>query len=127
MSFYGALSYKSKKEICQISHKQDSVETIKFLELIKAEYKDQDGVVLLVWDNASWHKSKEVKKWLEENPGVVELMNFPPYSPDLNPQEHVWKEMKREVSKIVGLGDFNQVVDRACRFLNTKRFDYKFV
>lgn len=126
VSFYSGLSLNTKKLISHICEKQNSKETIEWLGLVKKYYEGK-GKVLIVWDNASWHKSKEIKKWLEENPGAVELMNFPPYSPDLNPQEHVWKEMRKDLSEIIHKYEFEEVTDRACRFLQTKKFDYKFV
>jgi transposase len=51
-------------------------------------------------------------------------MNFPPYCPELNPQEHVWKEVRRELSEVIHEFNFQQVVDRACRILLTKKFEY---
>lgn len=94
VSFYGGLSMNRGNVIGHQCSWQDSSETIKFLEQIKKKYRGL-GKVLLIWDNASWHKSKMIRQWLEDNPEVVKLMNFPPYSPDLNPIEHVWKEMRR--------------------------------
>lgn len=123
VSFYGALSRNNKKVISHLCKVQNSTETINFLEEIKKRYCHK-GTVLLVWDNASWHRSNEVRNWLEENPNVIELMNFPPYCPDLNPQEHVWKTLKNELTEIVHKFDFRQVTDRACRLLLTKKFDY---
>lgn len=64
---------------------------------------------------------------MDKNPGVVELINFPPYSPDLNPQEHVWKEMRRDIAKIIHSYTFDEVVDRACVFLHKNKFNYRFV
>lgn len=126
VSFYAGLSLKNKGMIGHICKRQNSLETIKWLNLVKSRYESK-GKVLIVWDNASWHKSKEIKQWLGNNPGVVELMNFPPYSPDLNPQEHVWKEMRKDLSITTHKYTFKESIARACRFLQTRKFDYKFV
>jgi transposase len=48
---------------------------------------------VVIWDNASFHKSKKVEKMLE-NVGC-RLIFLPPYSPDLNPIEHFWANFKR--------------------------------
>jgi hypothetical protein len=42
---------------------------------------------IFIHDNARPHTAKKTQKWLREN--NVELMEWPPYSPDLNPIENV--------------------------------------
>ena len=44
-------------------------------------------------DNASFHKSNQVKRLIESVGG--KLMYSPPYSPDMNPIEHVWANLKQ--------------------------------
>lgn len=52
--------------------------------------------VLLIWDNASWHKSQEVKDFLNTDLGkMLWVSNTPPYSPEFNPDELVWANLKR--------------------------------
>jgi transposase len=125
VSFYGGLSLKTKTEIGYVTTKhQTAKETCCFLEEIKKRYRGQ-GTVLLVWDGATHHLGA-VKDWLSQNPGVVELFKFPPYCPDLNPQEHVWKALRAELATIVHRVTYSQLIDRACRFLTTQTFDYDF-
>lgn len=125
MSIYGGLSYKKKRIIAYMTEKrQTSKQTVRFLDEIKKEY-DGKGQVLLIWDGASHHMG-EVKNWLRENPGVVDIMRFPPYSPELNPQEHVWKSMRNDISTVSHRYTYSQVIDRASRFLKMTKFDYDF-
>lgn len=56
-----------------------------FLNGIRQEYGDSRKIIVIC-DNASIHKSKVVKEWLE-NDGHFELQFIPAYSPDLNPVE----------------------------------------
>ena len=49
-------------------------------------------------DNAPIHMSNLVKMWLEMH-GVWTL-DFPPYSPDLNPIKHLWLVLKRKILKL---------------------------
>lgn len=53
----------------------------------------------LILDNASFHKSAESKKLVEE--AGCELMFLPPYSPDLNPIEKYWANMKAKVRELL--------------------------
>lgn len=52
--------------------------------------------VLLIWDNASWHKSQEIKDFLKTDLGKrLWIANTPPYSPEFNPDELVWANLKK--------------------------------
>jgi transposase len=50
----------------------------------------QDKRVILIMDQAGWHKSKHLIA-----PDNIELWFLPPYSPELNPIERLWKRLKQ--------------------------------
>jgi len=63
--------------------------------------KKKDGKkkkILLVMDNARYHHAKILQPWLEEVSDLLELFFLPPYSPDLNPIEMLWKKTRRNVT-----------------------------
>lgn len=60
-----------------------------FLDEIALRYPNEN--VVMVLDGAGWHKSQRLK--LAEN---MRLIFLPPYSPELNPQEHVWDELREK-------------------------------
>ena len=74
---------------------QDSDATIAWLELMLQEHPE--GQILLWIDGASHHTSDEVEEWLDEH-RRIEVIHFPPYTPEENPKEATWKQMKEEVS-----------------------------
>jgi len=55
----------------------------------------------------------------------VELDYFPPYAPELNPQEHVWKELKRHINHLRGSASLTEIMSEAMKFLKNKTFSYK--
>ena len=66
-----------------------------FLEKIVEENKGK--IIVLILDNAKTHHAIKTVTRAEEL-GIILLVFLPPYSPDLNPVEYVWKTIKREVS-----------------------------
>jgi DDE superfamily endonuclease len=52
---------------------------------------------IFMQDNARIHTAKKVKSWFEDN--AIPLLDWPPYSPDMNPIEHVWAKMKEWIVK----------------------------
>ena len=54
--------------------------------------------LFMVLDNASYHKSKAVREYVESTGGDVELEFLPPYTPQLNPVETVWRDLKKRLA-----------------------------
>ncbi|BCA94666.1 hypothetical protein TUM19329_10270 [Legionella antarctica] len=51
-------------------------------------------------DNAAFHKSEQTKKIIAD--AQCTLLFLPPYSPDLNPIEKFWANLKAYIKKIIG-------------------------
>jgi len=51
--------------------------------------------ILFQQNNAPVHKAYKVMDWLERN--SIKVVEYPPYSPDLNPIEHAWAEVKKRL------------------------------
>jgi len=94
-NFYGALDLQTGQELAMRSDLMNAEVSAQFLEMILAAYPE--GPIIFLWDRAPWHRGKAIDKLLEDNPRL-EIIRFPPGSPDLNPQEHVWKAVRKEVS-----------------------------
>lgn len=60
-----------------------------FLEEVAERHAEE--FVLMVMDSAGWHKAKALN--IPEN---MRLVFLPPYSPELNPVEHVWEEIREK-------------------------------
>lgn len=60
-----------------------------FLEEVSRRHADE--FILMFLDSAGWHKSKHLKV-----PANVRLSPLPPYSPQLNPVEHLWDEIREK-------------------------------
>jgi len=51
--------------------------------------------LVLILDNARYHHARMLQPWLNQHRKVLTLMFLPPYSPELNPIERVWKLTRR--------------------------------
>jgi transposase len=68
--------------------------TIAFLRRIEEAYPTKKRIHLFC-DNARYYRNKEVIKYLET--AKIHMHFLPPYSPNLNPIERLWKWMKEKV------------------------------
>ena len=75
------------------SKKEDMVD---FLSAVRNANGDRTTVMIL--DNNTTHHARSVTKPASELD--IRLVSLPPYSPDLNPIEFIWKSLKRVVSKL---------------------------
>jgi transposase len=74
--------------------KEDAI--VDFLNQVKAANATAKAIVIVL-DNYSSHCAVKVKESAQEL-GIY-LIHLPPYSPDLNPIEYIWKSIKRIVSR----------------------------
>jgi transposase len=58
-------------------------------------HKRKGRTMLVIVDNARWHHARALQPWLKEHRRTLRLDFLPPYSPDLNPIERVWKLTRR--------------------------------
>jgi len=82
--------------------------------------------LLLVWDNAPWHVSQQVRAWIhahnqhvKQTGAGVRIVNcyLPVKSPWLNPIEPVWLHAKRRVVEPARLLSAADLIDRVCAAL----------
>ena len=57
-----------------------------------------DESIIFQQDNAPCHRARSVKEWFREN--NVEVLTWPPYSPDLNCIENLWSWLDKQLAKL---------------------------
>lgn len=65
-----------------------------FTEFLKRLLVGADKPIFLIVDGHPSHKAKRVQTFVEAQGGKLELFLLPPYSPELNPDEFVWNDLK---------------------------------
>lgn len=86
---YGAVSPLQGELDWKISPKMDTEHMNEFLAQVSRAHPE-DFIVMVV-DGASSHRSQDLR--VPEN---IRLHRLPGYSPELNPQEHVWDELREK-------------------------------
>lgn len=117
--FYGALNLKTGQETVLRSDLMKAQVSALFLLYLLATYPDVG--ILLLWDRAPWHQGKAIRAVLEANPRL-EILWFPPGSPELNPQEHVWKAVREAVSHNHQVARLDVLAEEFETHLKTARF-----
>ena len=68
--------------------------------------------LLLCTDNASWHKSKDLVI-----PDNIRLFFIPPRTPEMNPQEQIWQEIRKLGFKNILFDSIVSVTDKLCEVI----------
>ncbi len=115
---YGAISPQDGEFDSMILPTMDSNSMDIFLEEISNRHLDE--YILMVVDGASSHRAKKLKV-----PNNIELLFLPPYSPQLNPQENIWDEMREKWFGNTVFRDMDAVEQRMLQALQTLEHDHK--
>lgn len=123
-SFLGSLNLKTGRCHLHSLSWQNQEAVIQALTKLSRYYPGKR--ICLVWDNAKWHRGKKIRRELRTGKSLVNfhLINFPPYAPDTNPQEHVWKYAKDRVAH-QPTTSFKQKLNNFKLALIHRRFDYQ--
>ena len=89
-----ATDIKSEEDFSMYISHLDTVCFNEYLKQLSEKFK-KDKIVLIM-DNASFHKSKQLKI-----PKNIKIEYLPPYSPELNPQERRFEDIKKFLKNTV--------------------------
>ena len=95
VGFFGALNLKTG---CLLTQEAPTFNAETFGDFIRYLLESTQGKVYLILDNAKWHRAKFLKDFFESNQNRLVRIFLPPYSPELNPVERVWRITRRQVT-----------------------------
>jgi transposase len=89
-----------------------------FIDFCKRLLHDTDRPVFLVVDGHPTHRSRAVKEFVASTDGRLRLFYLPGYSPELNPDEWVWKNVKTDRIGRAGIKDKDDLKAKALAALH---------
>lgn len=110
----GALNLQTKELLYVEDERINSQTMIALLVLILE--KQKQGKIYIILDNARYYHSIIVKDFLKEHPRII-LKFLPPYSPNLNIIERLWKILKKKVVYNKFYLKFNEFREKVIEFL----------
>lgn len=91
-----------------------------FVEFLRRLTHGSKRPVFLIVDGHPAHRAKVVEKRVEKQNGALRLFYLPPYSPELNPDEYVWNDVKNNGVARAGVRDergLRRAVESRLRYL----------
>ncbi len=129
LSCFGAVRQDTNEVLLSFSNGQpNSLQTWLFvIGLLSVARQENKRALVIIWDNASWHKSKAIQRWIRDYNHLAKAHNeprlivhrLPTQSPWLNPIEPRWLHSKRAVCEPDGDLTPDELRRRICKHFDT--------
>jgi transposase len=99
VGFFGAVRLRDGKLVFRRERDMfNAVTFFAFMKQLRSVTAAGRRRVVVITDNARYHHGRLHKEWREQVSGTFDLEFLPPYSPDMNPIERVWKLTRRQAT-----------------------------
>jgi transposase len=83
-----------------------------FIEILLYQLLFDNADFILIMDGAGWHKSKDLII-----PKNIQIVLLPPYCPELNPVERLWRFIKEHTIKNKVFETLEELENQVCEFV----------
>lgn len=113
VALFGAVNLRDGRMVSLLIPVFDAASFEAFLRLLW-RHRRPGRPMVIVLDNASYHHSEELDDFLERHREGLRLDFLPPYSPQLNPIERVWKLLRRLCTHNIYFDTLEKLIDAVC-------------
>jgi transposase len=97
IGYFGAVRLRDGKfRFLRETGKFNAMSFLAFMKMLRRASIRTGRRVVVIADNARYHHARLHKEWREDHVADFRLEYLPPYSPELNPIERVWKLTRRQ-------------------------------
>ena len=116
LSFIGGICLDGHRFVYQQADKVDADSIALFLVELRKRHPEK-CIIHLIWDNAGYHTDKSIQAFAKGL--AIKLHYLPPYSPNLNPIERLWKLMHESVRYNKYYASFSEFTDATIGFFKS--------
>jgi transposase len=99
VGYFGAVRLRDGKFVYRREDDKFNAETyFVFMKYFRRVSSRSGRKVVVIADNARYHHARLHKDWRKQAAHRFDFLFLPPYSPDLNPSERVWKLTRRKAT-----------------------------
>lgn len=96
VGYFGAVRLRDGKFVAARElHRFNALTTWAFLRKLRRLSGRAGRQVIVIWDNVKYHHAQLHRQWPQSQEPDFRLVYLPPYSPELNPVERVWRLVRR--------------------------------
>jgi transposase len=97
---YNVLSMITAKGELMYDLEEKTINGKRYIEFLEKVLTDRQQPLIVIADNSSYHCSEEVNQFAQIHEQQIHLFPLPTHSPELNPAEQIWNEVKhRQLGK----------------------------
>ena len=89
-----------------------AIKSEQIIEFLKHLLRYIPGDILLIWDRLPAHRSLITQQFIRDQKGRLAIEYLPPYAPELNPKENLWKEIREKIFKNYALKSMDAVHEK---------------
>ena len=114
-SYYAAVCLETGEiAAARVEGTTTAATSVTFLQGLRADFP---GELIVIWDNGPAHHGEAMRRYLTTPDLRLKLVALPPYSPDYNPAEAIWKWVREEVTANTCFGTAINVAAAVTGFL----------